>query len=42
MKFVDEYRDRDLAQKYAHAIRDTVTQPWLNTALTHYYHPKLI
>ncbi len=28
MKFVDEYRDRDLAQKYAHAIRDTVTQPW--------------
>ncbi|MFN7714212.1 MAG: hydrogenase formation protein HypD [Pseudanabaenaceae cyanobacterium] len=28
MKFVDEYRDRDLAQKYAQAIKDTVTQPW--------------
>ncbi|MBS1251874.1 MAG: Hydrogenase maturation factor HypD [Anaerolineales bacterium] len=28
MKFVDEYRSETDAQKFVHAIKDTVTQPW--------------
>jgi hydrogenase expression/formation protein HypD len=28
MKFVDEFRDRDVAQKYSHAIHSAVTRPW--------------
>lgn len=28
MKFVDEYRSADLAQKYVEEIRKSVTQPW--------------
>ncbi|NET40246.1 MAG: hydrogenase formation protein HypD, partial [Cyanothece sp. SIO1E1] len=28
MKFVDEYRDADLAQQYTKAIATLTTQPW--------------
>ena len=28
MKFVDEYRDAETAQKYARAIAQITTQPW--------------
>jgi hydrogenase expression/formation protein HypD len=28
MKFIDEYRDRDAAQRYAQAIRRITTRPW--------------
>ena len=28
MKYVDEYRDQELAQQMLHAIRAKVTRPW--------------
>ena len=28
MKFVDEYRNADLAQKYVQEITQTITRPW--------------
>jgi len=29
MKYVDEYRDRAIAEKISHEIRNTVTKPWV-------------